>query len=180
MDVENGANQVQDTSSTTMRPSFDALYEEYGDDVLRMAYYYLADRQKAEDVCQEVFVRLYTNWDKISAGKEHAWLMRVTVNCCRDIWRSSWIKRVVLGSPQLELIPAEDEIAEREKKELIMKAVYQLPMQFREIILLFYYQGFGINEIAEMLGVPDGTVASRLSRARSKLEKILKEEMPNE
>ncbi len=171
---------MQDTSSTTMRPSFDALYEEYGDDVLRMAYYYLADRQKAEDVCQEVFARLYTHWDKISAGKEHAWLMRVTVNCCRDIWRSSWIKRVVLGSPQLELIPAEDEIAEREKKELIMQAVYQLPMQFREIILLFYYQGFGINEIAEMLGVPDGTVASRLSRARSKLEKILKEEMPNE
>ena len=57
-----------------------------------------------------------------------------------------------------------------------MKAIHELPPAFREAILLYYYQGYGIGEIAEMLDLPEGTISSRLSRARKKLESILKEE----
>jgi len=56
-----------------------------------------------------------------------------------------------------------------------MAAIHQLPATFREAILLYYYQGYGISEIAEMLELPEGTISSRLSRARKKLEQILKE-----
>ncbi len=55
----------------------------------------------------------------------------------------------------------------------MMIAVHRLPMQFREVILLFYYQNFGISEIAEILQLPEGTISSRLSRARAKLKDFL-------
>ena len=157
--------------------SFDELYDAYATDVLRVAYFYLADRHKAEDVCQDVFVKLYTHADTIAPGREKAWLLRVTVNSCRDLWRSAWLRRVVLGAPTLELIPAQDEtIEKREEKEELMRAVQKLPDTFRETVLLHYYQGLGISEIAQMLGLPEGTISSRLSRARKKLEVLLKEE----
>ena len=156
---------------------FESLYAQYADDVLRMAYFYLADRQKAEDVCQEVFVKLYTHGHAIEPGREKAWLLRVTVNSCRDLWRSAWLKRVVLGAPTLEMIPAQDEtIEQKEVKEELMRAVNKLPTAFREAVLLHYYQGLGISEIAQMLGLPEGTISSRLSRARKKLSVLLKEE----
>ena len=156
---------------------FERLYAQYADDVLRMAYFYLADRHKAEDVCQDVFVKLYTHGDTIEPGREKAWLLRVTVNCCRDVWRGAWLRRVVLGAPSLEVVPAQDEtVEEREEKAELMRAVQRLPAVFRETILLHYYQGLGISEIAQALGLPEGTVSSRLSRARKKLEGLLKEE----
>lgn len=163
------------------KEQFESLYAQYADDVLRMAYFYLADRHKAEDVCQEVFVKLYTHGASIEPGKEKAWLLRVTVNCCRDLWRGAWLRRVVLGAPTLDIVPAQDEtIEQREEKAELMRAVHKLPAVFRETILLHYYQGLGIAEIAQMLNLPEGTISSRLSRARKKLEAILKEEATGE
>ena len=163
------------------KEQFELLYQQYADDVLRMAYFYLADRHKAEDVCQEVFVKLYTRGETIEPGKEKAWLLRVTVNCCRDLWRGAWLRRVVLGAPTLDIIPAQDEtIEQREEKAELMRAVHKLPAAFRETILLHYYQGLGIAEIAQMLNLPEGTISSRLSRARRKLGAILKEEATGE
>ena len=160
---------------------FETLYAQYADDVLRMAYFYLGDRHKAEDVCQDVFVKLYTHGQNIEPGREKAWLLRVTVNCCRDLWRGAWLRRVVLGAPSLEIIPAQDEtIEQREEKAELMRAVNRLPAAFRETVLLHYYQGLGIAEIAQMLGLPEGTISSRLSRARKKLEVLLKEEATGE
>ena len=138
---------------------FERLYALYGDDVLRLAYFYLADRQQAP-------------------GKEKAWLMQVTVNRCRDTWRSAWARRVLLGSPQLELIPARenDELERREEKEALLRAVHRLPPDFREVVLLHYYQQMPLEETAAALGIPQGTAASRLARAKDKLKKMLKEE----
>ena len=153
---------------------FETLYEQYGNDVLRMAHFYLGDRQRAEDVCQDVFVKLYLHADTIEPGKEKAWLLRVTVNACRDLWRGAWVKRVILGSPAFELVPAPDEIGKMTDQQELMSAVNQLPANFKEVILLHYYQGYGINEIAEMMDLPEGTISSRLSRGRKKLESILK------
>ena len=169
--MEKGVNTLE------MNARFDELYALYADDVLRMAYFYLADRHKAEDVCQDVFVKLYTHGHTIAPGREKAWLLRVTVNCCRDLWRSAWLKRVVLGAPTLDIVPAQDETVEqREEKAELMRAVSKLPAAFKEAVLLHYYQGLGISEIAQMLDLPEGTISSRLSRARKKLEVLLKEE----
>ena len=153
---------------------FDEIYEKYATDVLRVSYFYLGDRQKAEDVCQDVFVRLITNAPVLQEGREKAWLLKVALNRCRDLWRGAWVKRVILGSPAFELIPAPDEIDKLADQQEIMGAIHQLPASFREVILLHYYQGYGITEIAEMMDLPEGTISSRLSRGRKKLESILK------
>ena len=155
--------------------NYEELYEKYANDVLRVSYFYLGDRQRAEDVCQDVFVRLLTNAPELQEGREKAWLLKVALNRCRDLWRGAWLKRVVLGSPTFELIPAPDDHERREDEEAMMTAIHQLPASFRETIMLYYYQGFGITEIAQMLDLPEGTISSRLSRARKKLEEILKE-----
>ena len=148
---------------------FEELYEKYATDVLRVSYFYLGDRERAEDVCQDVFVRLLTNAPDLTEGREKAWLLKVALNRCRDLWRGAWFKRVVLGNSSFEMIPAPDEAAQRDDEEAMMLAIHELPDTFREVIMLHYYQGYGISEISEITGLPEGTISSRLSRGRKKL-----------
>ena len=154
--------------------SFDQLYELYATDVLRVSYYYLGNREMAEDVTQDVFVKLITNRPLLEEGKEKAWLLKVALNRCRDLWRSAWIKKVVLGHPGFECFPAPDMIGQLADQQTLSEAVSLLKPEFKEVVLLFYYQGFSVSEIAGMLGIAEGTVSSRLSRAREKLQKELK------
>ena len=151
---------------------FARLYDQYATDVLRVCYFYLSDREKAEDVCQDVFVRLMTTHPLLQPGREKSWLLKVALNRCRDLWRGAWLKRVILGGPTFELIPAPDEFSRRDDQQAMMAAINQLPATFKEVILLHYYQGMNIAEIAQMLELPEGTISSRLSRGRKKLESI--------
>lgn len=152
---------------------FARLYDQYATDVLRVCYFYLSDREKAEDVCQDVFVRLMTTHPVLQPGREKSWLLKVALNRCRDLWRGAWLKRVILGGPTFELIPAPDEFSRRDDQQAMMAAINLLPATFKEVILLHYYQGMNIAEIAQMLELPEGTISSRLSRGRKKLESIL-------
>ena len=154
--------------------SFDELYERYATDVLRVAYYYLGNREMAEDVTQDVFVKLITNRPSLEEGREKAWLLKVALNRCRDLWRSSWIKKVVLGHPGFECFPAPDMIGQLADQQTLSEAVNRLKPEFKEVVLLFYYQGYSVADIAGMLEIAEGTVSSRLSRARDKLQKELK------
>ncbi|NLX83843.1 MAG: sigma-70 family RNA polymerase sigma factor [Clostridiales bacterium] len=149
------------------------LYQMYGTDVLRMSYSYLGNQQQAEDVTQDVFLRLMENRPVLKPGSEKSWLLKVALNRCRDHWRSSWHKRVLLGSKVLEIIPDDDRIEDRIEKEALMQAVNALPQAEKEVFLLFYYQGLSTQETAAVLDTPEGTVSSRLSRGRQKLKQFL-------
>ena len=155
---------------------FEEIYSKYANDVLRICCFYLRDRQQAEDITQDVFVKMLTHAPELEAGHEKAWLLKVALNRCRDHWRSGWVKRMVLGSPAMELTPDPADMDARMEKQELLAAIGKLPPDFKDAILLFYYQGFEINEIAEMTGLPEGTVSSRLSRARNKLKSVLKED----
>lgn len=164
-------NQVRGDSALVAE-----LYERYASDVLRVSYFYLGNRQQAEDVMQETFIRLMTRNPTLEEGREKAWLLTVALNLCRDQWRSGWAKRVLLGEKALEMIPdGEGEIDRHIEKQALMQAVHTLPPDTREVFLLYYYQGFSIEEIASMLGTVSGTIASRLSRGRTKLKQLLTE-----
>ena len=173
-----GGHSVPDVKEPSDRPSgslsFEELYERYATDVLRVAYYYLGNRELAEDVTQDVFVKLITNSPSLEPGREKAWLLKVALNRCRDLWRSSWIRKVVLGHPGFECFPAPDMIGHLADQQTLSEAVSRLKPEFKEVVLLFYYQGFSVSEIASMLDIAEGTVSSRLSRAREKLMKELK------
>jgi len=153
---------------------FEELYAKYANDVLRVSYFYLGDRQQAEDVTQEVFIKLLTTSPELLPGREKAWLLKVALNKCRDTWRNAWVRRVVLGSPAMELTGVYGDMDERLEKQELLQAIHRLPADFRDVILLHYYQGYGIAEMAQMLSVPEGTISSRLSRGRKKLEELLK------
>ena len=155
---------------------FDALYTRYASDIIRVSYFYLGDRGKAEDVCHDAFVSLFVNRPALEPGHEKTWLLKVAMNRCRDIWRSAWVRRVISGSPAFEMIPAPDTLGKHMEKAEVLQAVHSLPADFREIFILKYYQGYGISEISGILNLPEGTISSRLSRGRKKLEAILGEE----
>lgn len=168
---------IETTDNQTLSPVSDEqieqLYLQYGNDVLRVSYFYLNNREQAEDVTQDVFVRLMDNRPVLNPGSEKSWLLKVALNRCRDLWRSSWHKRVLLGSKKLDLIPDDDRIDQKIEKEALLQAVNALPAPEKEVFLLFYYQGLSTQETAEVLGVPEGTVSSRLSRGRQKLRVFL-------
>lgn len=154
----------------------ESLYRRFATDVLRVSYFYLGDRSRAEDVTQEVFVRLMDSQPELKEGSEKSWLLKVALNICRDLWRSAWVRRVMLGSKKLELIPAQDEFEGRLEKEALMQAIYRLPAEIREVFLLHYYQGYSIDEMSAILDTPPGTISSRMSRGRKKLREMFEED----
>ena len=162
--------------STGQRPPmsyYDGLYQTYATGILRLCYYYLGNREQAEDVVQDVFVRLISSGAVIREGSEKSYLLKAAVNHCKDLWRSAWIRRTVLGSPALELTPDPHRVDEGLEKAELMTAINRLRSDYREVILLFYYQNMTIEQIAQVLDVPSGTVSSRLTRGRKKLKEIL-------
>lgn len=154
------------------RLSFEEIYDKYANDLIRTAYFYLKDKQKAEDVCQETFIKLITKQPILEDGREKTWLLTVTINSCKDILKSSWFKKTDLGDDHFLTIAAHEN-KKSELEEDLLIAISALPAKFKDVVLLHYYQGYGVNEISQILKISLGTVSSRLSRARQKLQKYL-------
>ena len=152
---------------------YDGLYQTYATGILRLCYYYLGNREQAEDVVQDIFVRLISSGVVIREGSEKSYLLKAAVNHCKDLWRSAWVRRTVLGSPALELTPDPSGISDGIEKAELMNAICKLRAEYREVILLYYYQSCTIEQISQILGVPPGTVSSRITRGRQKLKDIL-------
>ena len=146
------------------------VVNEYATMLLRVAYSQLNNRAEAEDTVQEVLLK-YMEKAPIFQSEEHekAWLLRVTVNHCKNHLASAWFrKRADLD----EGIPALDN-AELE----VVSAVAALPAKYRAVVHLYYFEGYSTKELAEILHSRPNTVSSRLSRARALLAKALKEEI---
>ena len=151
---------------------FTRAVERHQDAVYRVALHALGSPQDADDAVQEVFLRLYTA-QKTFESEEHLrrWLLRVTVNWCRDVLRSPWRRRTAPLEGQL---PAEPEF-EAPEQEALYRAVLSLPERYRLVLGLFYYEELSVKEIAGLLGLEVSAVTTRLSRARKKLKEILGE-----
>ncbi len=154
-----------------------AIIDKYGQMMLRTAYMYLKDRQRAEDVCQEVFLRLFRD-NRTFESDEHqkAFILRVTINLCKDQLKSFWSKRIVLDDAKEPKSTGDlaDEVAKEETRRELYDSVLALPEAFKDVVLLYYYEGYNTREISETLGIPDATVRSRLKRARERLMNTLK------
>ena len=139
----------------------------YETTVFRLAYSYTRSRSDAQDICQEVFLRYYCR-RPLFASEEHrrAWLLRVTVNRCKNHLSSWWVRRTV---PLDDRIP----MPEPEVRELD-EALRRLPERDRLVIHLFYYEGCSTREIAKLTRTTEGAVRTRLTRARQQLGRFLK------
>lgn len=154
------------------RQGFDAAVARYQDMVYRVALHILGVPADAEDAVQETFLRLYTHSGGFE-GEEHLrrWLIRVTVNLCKNTLKSPWRRRRV----SLEDI-GEPPVFDSPEDRTLYDAVMSLPGKYRVVLDLYYYEELSTAQIAEALRARQTTVTTRLSRARAMLKEKLGEE----
>jgi len=149
------------------------VVESYADTLLRVSFAYLKNRSDAEDVVQEVYLKLMQRRPLFkNQDHEKAWLIRVAVNLCKNRLKTAWFRKTI---PLEESIPTATPGESR-----VMEAVFTLPPQERAIVQLFYFEGYMIKEIAAIIGRKESTTGSLLYRARHKLKTILKEEFDHD
>lgn len=147
------------------------IYSDHKNAVYRLALTYLHNVEEAEDVTQDVFLKLIANGDAIVPGKERAWLLTATANLCKDRLRF-WKRH--------EEIELTDRLAEElpgaEKPDsAVLEAVMSLPVKERTVIHLHYYEGFSTAEIAKIQGITQTAVTTRLARGRKHLKLSLED-----
>ena len=139
------------------------MVEKYSNMIYRLALIRTKTKENSEDVYQEVFLRLAKKMpDFKSEEHEKAWLIRVTINCSKNLLNSKFFRNT---SELKEDIPFETE-----EKHNIYYSVQKLPIKYKTIVHLYYYENYKIKEISQILKMKENTVKSYLARAREKLK----------
>ena len=156
------------------RSALERLMEQYGSSLLRMCALYLKDADLAQDAVQETFIRAYRHIeDYRGESSEKTWLTAIAINVSRDMLRTAWFRHQS-RSTDIDTLP--EQPAEFEFPDnTVLTEVMRLPVKYREIVLLRYYEGLKLKEIASALGLSDGRVRSRLNKANGILQDRLKE-----
>jgi len=160
----------------SIEKEIERLIQDYGNDVLRIAYMYLKDRHLAEDAFQEVFIRVYHKWDTFrEESSEKTWIIKIAINVCKDMLKSYWHRNVSFYELEdiYKLSNNTNDVELAMERKSLLENVLRLPDKYKDVILLYYYQGFSVQEIANILDTTVGNVTSLLSRAR----KLLKESL---
>lgn len=141
----------------------------YSNMVYRLAFSQTRNKSNADDIYQEVFFRYIRKKPQFETeGHRKNWFIRVTINCCKKMWVSAWIKKIVPLDENL--------VFERSEEINLHHELQKLPMKYRAVIHLFYYEDLSIEEVSEALNRKPSTVRTQLTRARYKLKEILKED----
>lgn len=147
-----------------------AFVRRYSGMILRLCFTYSLGRADAQDICQNVFLKLLQSDRRFdSEGETRAFIIRITINECKDVLKSGWRRRSV---PLDELIEREVPFLPEENTG-VLAAVQRLPVKYREAVYLYYYEGYNAEEIAAMVGAKPAAVRQRLARAREKMRKEL-------
>lgn len=155
------------------------LFSDHGDEIFRLCFLYLRNREDAEDAAMEAFSRALSNADRFRGGSQpRTWLVRIAINVCKDMLKAS-TRRANLGSAPLEDIPARDELSRQEDRYAVSSAISSLPPIYREAAVLHFYNGFTIKESAKIAGVSQTAMAFRVRRARELLRESLKKWFPD-
>ncbi len=152
--------------------ALERMVDEHGARLLRLCYLRLQDRALAEDALQDTFVKAWRAYPKFRQdSSEITWLTAIALNCCRSLQRKAWQRFVDRKTP-LEDLP-EPAVPFEPYDDTVTRAVMKLPNRDQEVILMHYYQGLPVKDIAQALSAPLSTVTTRLIRARNKLKKSL-------
>lgn len=139
---------------------------QYSNMILRLCFTYSLGRSDAQDVCQNVFLKLnQSNRHFDSEGEMRAYILRMTINECKDVLKSGWRRRAV----PLDVLMEREAPALPEPDGEVLRAVLHLPVKYREAVYLYYYEGYNTEEIAAISGCKPAAIRQRLGRAREKL-----------
>lgn len=160
------------------------LMEYYGNDIMRTSALLLKDYHLAEDVSQEVFITAFQKINQYRGdGSLRGWLLQVTVNRCRSKMRlASWKRLLFREAPGVEITAGAYMNNHRDAGSdswaltlSLRETIEAMPLKYREVIVLYYYQELTIIEIAHVLGEPESTIKSKLVRGRNLLRQQLEE-----
>lgn len=167
--------------------AFGEIVEIYKNSVYQLSYRMLGNKQEAEDIAQEAFIRAYVNINSFNQDlKFSTWLFRIATNLCIDRIRKKkpdyYLDAEVFGTEGLTMysqIPAntplpETELESLELQETVQKEILKLPEKYRSAIVLKYIEELSLNEISEILDLPLGTVKTRIHRGREVLRQQLR------
>lgn len=146
------------------------LVRHYSDTILRIGYTWLGNIDDAEDICQMVLINLLKNGRSFTdSAEERAWVIRVTINACKDWKKSAWFRhRISLDAAlalSVEMPEAED--------DTLLQAINKLPLKYRRVIYMRYYEEYEVNEIADILNQSPALTSTHLARAKNKLKSML-------
>lgn len=146
--------------------------ERYADTVLRLSTLYMKNNTDTEDIFQTVFMKYMLNSTEFDSPEhEKYWIIRVTINACKDVLRN-FFRKFTISIDEIQEIPHDDKSLHNE----VMDAVLALPQKYREVVYLHYYEGYTAPEISKILGKNTNTIYTLLNRSRQ----LLKEELGGE
>jgi RNA polymerase sigma-70 factor, ECF subfamily len=159
----------------------DEIMNQFGQEILQLTYSYVNNRAIAEDLTQDIFVKCYKSLHTYSGkSKLRTWLWRIAINHCKDVHRSWYNKNVVIAGEAMPSNGSKKELVEqaviqKEEDDELISAIMKLPIKYREVIYLFYYEEMPLKEIAVVTETGINTVKTRLRRAKELLKERLEE-----
>lgn len=157
------------------------LMDRYGTSVLHLAYSFVRNRQTAEDLAQEIFIKCYEKAASFRGESEiQTWLYRIAVNHCKDYIKSWHFRKVHVSGYFSTMLKGQHNCAETQyfakaEQDELINAVFQLPIKYREVIVLAYFHDLTMNEIGSVAGINVNTAKSRAAKAKVLLKQILSE-----
>lgn len=162
--------------------NYSQMVEKYSNMIYRIAFSYMKNREDAEDVYQNVFLKLLTKKHFIDAEHEKRWLIRVTINECHSIYRSPWKRRrqecdnlnVLLENQQTEAYSGNDQALSNAIVD-VTDMLKSIPEKYSIVLYLYYYEEYSTKEIGEILHRNESTVRTHLMRGKEILRKKMEE-----
>ena len=145
--------------------------EAYSDQIFRVCFLYLSDYSLAEDALQDTWVKVWKTLARQSDPPEHekTWLMRIAINTCKDYARTAWFRHVDRRTAAEEL--PEALLSTDQPDRSLSMVVMGLPGKYKQVVLLYYYQGLTLDETSKVLGLTRSCVYRRLRKAEELLRK---------
>ncbi|SHG49631.1 sigma-70 family RNA polymerase sigma factor [Ornithinibacillus halophilus] len=179
--------EIDDLYVLQMNPeeAIETIMDAYGDEIKRLVFTYMNNSADTDDVTQEVFVTVYQKLNTFQ-GKSSlkSWIYSIAINKCKDHLRS-WqsrnkrLKEKLMQSAQpgeQDVDTPEEQTIKQSESSKLLKQVMELPVRYREVIILFYFKELSTKEISNVLNTKEATVRTRLNRGREKLKKCLSNE----
>lgn len=153
-----------------MNKKFIEIFDLYKNDIFRLAYSYTKNKTDAEDIFQNVFIKLYKHQNILTKDDMEIkkWLVKVTINESKNFFLSSWRRKIIFFEEK-----EEEKISVIPKEDNVLPLVLELPRKYRLVTYLFYYENYKIKEIAKLLNISETNIRTILVRSREKLKNMM-------
>ncbi|CEG25537.1 sigma-70 family RNA polymerase sigma factor [Bacillus sp. B-jedd] len=159
--------------------TIDHLMTAYGQEILQLVYSYVKNKAVAEDLTQEIFIKCFKSLHTYNGRATiRTWLWRIAINTSKDYLKSWYNNNVIVSEDEpftahLANDAVEQEVIKKDEDAQLAAAVMRLPVIYREVIYLFYFEDLMVKEIADLVGMNQNTVKTRLKRAKELLKEQL-------